>query len=108
MADLIRFNVGLRNGQSELYQYIEKNKGDLKGNLGAEVARLAEIGLIFIQTGRNGEQPGQTYRSDSVIGGIDNSKQISDFTEDDQKENPSEDVSGSDEFMNAVGEGLFA
>lgn len=103
MAELIRFNVGLRNGKSELYKYIEKNKDELKGNLGAEVARLAELGLFF---SKMSEIPSGFSNSDLRIPAQDVIKE--DIQEkpvaDDQKV---KDVSDTKEFHNALAASLF-
>lgn len=108
MAELIRFNVGLNNGQSELYKYIEKNKAELKGHLGAEVARLAEIGLLFCKAGGAGNLSSQLTVSNIDIGNTMDSSQDNVISETSGSNVPSSaNISQSEEFIDALGDALF-
>lgn len=105
MADLIRFNVGLKNSKSELYKYIDKNRDELKGNLGAEVARLAELGLIFSRLGGlptefTGVIPSNELAS---IHNEENVKISSEVKESDFVD----DVSDTEEFHDVLSASLF-
>ena len=109
MAELIRFNVGLNNGQSELYQYIDKNKVELKGHLGAEVARLAEIGLLFCKAGGVGNLPAQFEGPAVAIGNVENPSQEGNHNEiSSSNATNSDNISQSDEFIDALGDALFS